>query len=212
MTMVLPHQLRHLLVAFALATALEELPAQARRDSPAAGIAPATRAAIELLVDSLTSERLPGDALRDKMAEGVLKGADDQRILIAVRSLASRLRDARGLLGPGSDSDELKATASALFVGVDRRAIVRLAEARRKRGSGTSLTVPMTIVTDLAMQRVPLDIATSSMESLLEGGALDRDLNAFRRGIERDLQQGKTPRDAVSTGVRTTLNGMNRTP
>lgn len=223
----LSRPLRYLIVAMGLALGLMAgavpLHAQARRDSPPAPsspqpspslrLSPATRAAIDQLVDSLAAEHLPGDVLRDKVAEGVLKGADDARILLAVRSLASRLRDGRSLLGPSATEDELKAAASALFVGVEPRDISRLVEAQRKRGtSESSLTMSLTVVAELALRRVPAELAVSSVESLLQRGARDTDLRAFRITIERDLQQGKPPRDAITSGVRTTLNGMGRTP
>jgi hypothetical protein len=196
------------LLALGMAMALSPLPAQSL---PQARMSVATKTAIDRLVDSLTVERLPGDAIRDKVAEGVLKGADDTRILAAVRSLASRLREGRQLLGGTASDDELKAAASALFAGIEPSAIARLVETQRRRGAAT-LTMPLTIVAELALRNVPIDLAVSSVESLLRRGARDGELNAFRNTIERDLQQGRAPRDAVSAGMRITLNNLGRTP
>ena len=171
----------------------------------------ATRVAIDRLVDSLSAERLPGDVIRDKVAEGVLKGADDARILAAVRSLASRLREGRQLLGASAADDELKAAASALFVGVEREAIARLVDTQRKRGAA-SLTMPLTVVAELTLRNVPADLAVSSVESLLRRGARDGELNSFRNTFELDLQQGRSPREAVNAGVRSTLNALGHSP
>lgn len=195
-------------VGIALLMAAGPLEAQ----SPSSGrMSALTRTTIDRLVDSLTVERLPGDAIRDKVAEGVLKGADDARILAAVRSLASRLREGRQLLGVTASDDELKAAASVLFAGVEPAAIARLVDTQRRRGVA-SLTMPLTIVAELALRNVPIDLAVSSVESLLRRGARDGELSTFRNTIERDLQQGRTPRDAVSAGMRSTLNGLGRTP
>ena len=185
-------------------------------------LAPATRVTIERLADSLSSERLPAYALRDKAAEGALKGADDGRILQAVTSLAARLRESRGLLGAGARDDELIASASALYAGVPNRGIARLADAQRQRNargnargsSGTygSLSVPLMVLAELASSRVPSDLALASVDALLARGARDVDFGAFRLSVERDIRQGRSPKDAVSTGMQSTLRGIGRTP
>lgn len=190
------------------------LHAQARSSPPALPerLAAATRASIERLCDSLDLEQLPSSALRNRAAEGVLKGADDTRILTVVRLLAARLRQSRALLGVQARDDELLACASALYTGVEPSAITRLARAQRTQTGSTSLTIPLTVVAELASQRVPMDVAVSSVEALLVRGAKDADLSAFRGAIERDIKRGSEPRDAVSSGMRATISGLNRTP
>ena len=176
-------------------------------------LAPATRVAIERLADSLEIERLPAGALRDKAAEGALKGADDARILAAVQSLASRLRESRALLGTSARDDELIASASALYAGVPGRGITNLVAASRKRGVAPGgLGVPLTVLAELASARVPSDVALQSVETLLTRGARDVDFAVFRRNVERDLRQGRAPRDAVSTSMQSTLRGIGRMP
>lgn len=176
-------------------------------------LSPATRATIERLADSLEAERLPAHALRDKAAEGALKGADDARILAAVQSLASRLRESRALLGASARADELIASASALYAGVPGRGIASLAAAGRKRGVAPGgLGVPLTVLAELASARVPSDVALQSVETLLSRGARDVDFAVFRRGVDRDLRQGRAPRDAVSTSMQSTLRGIGRMP
>lgn len=205
-------------VRFACGSALmflaaTQLAAQDRRQVPLPEtLQPATRAAIERLADSLYLERLPGSALRDKAAEGVLKGADDQRILAAVRSLAQRLRDSRAALGADAPDSELLAAASAIFSGVSPEEISRFAAAQRKRDASTSLTVPLTVVAELASHKVPGAVALSSVEALLTRGARDVDFGTFRMSVQRDIRQGRTPADAVESGMRATLRGIDRTP
>src|SRR6185369_10587917 len=87
------------------------------------------RATIERVIDSARVAGLPTAPLADKAAEGVLKGADDQRIVIAVRMLARELGEARGVVGATKDPGLLTATASALHAGAlpaDLRRLARL--------------------------------------------------------------------------------------
>ena len=176
-------------------------------------LSPATRTSIERLADSLAREGLPSYALRDKAAEGVLKGADDARILLAVASLAARLRESRALLGSTARDDELIASSSALYAGVPSNGIAKLISAQQRRGSaGTSLSVPLTVLAELASARVPADVALASVDALLARGARDADFGAFRLSVERDIRSGRSPKDAVSTGMQSTLRGIVRTP
>lgn len=173
-----------------------------------------TRAAIERLADSLSREGLPSYPLRDKAAEGVLKGADDSRILLAVSSLASRLRESRTLLGGSARDEELIASSSALYAGVPSNGIAKLVAAQQRRSSGapTSLSVPLTVLAELASARVPSDVALASVDALLARGARDADFGAFRLSVERDIRSGHSPKDAVSTGMQSTLRGIVRSP
>ncbi len=90
-------------------------------------LAPDVRATIDRLMDSVRAAGLPTGPLADKAAEGVLKGADDQRILVAVRMLARELGEARTILGSASDAALLSATASALHAGAAPGELRRIA-------------------------------------------------------------------------------------
>src|SRR5262249_28263808 len=68
------------------------------------------RAASERIIASARVAGLPMTPLADKAAEGVLKGADDQIIVIAVRTLARELGEARALIGSTRDAALLTAT------------------------------------------------------------------------------------------------------
>lgn len=173
-------------------------------------LAPATRAAIGQLMDSLDSEALPSRALRDKAAEGVLKGADDARVLTAVRALAQRLRRASQALGHEADDDALLAASGALYVGVSPDGITRVAAAHRRNGDRGSLSVPLTVLSELVLAQVPVDVAIASLDTLLARGAADDDLRAFRSGLERDIRGGRAPRVAAEAGVRQVLQGVGR--
>lgn len=198
------------MTVLALACATRALPAQvARGGAPLSErLAPATREAIERLADSLTQEGLPAYAIRDKAAEGVLKGADDRRLLTAVNALAGRLRASRRLLGASGSHEELVGAASALYVGVSDAGIERLVRSHRRGRADAPLAVPLNVLAELVASSVPADAVLSSIEQLLSRGARDADFAAFRRLVDRDLQAGRAPRDALSQGTQGTLRRL----
>src|SRR4051812_23206451 len=102
-----------LIVALAARAGAQSLPAQ---------LAPATRDSVQRLLDSARAERLPAEMLSAKAAEGVLKGADDRRILRAVRQLHLELRTAVSLL-PSAPAATLSAAATALHSGLTAPAL-----------------------------------------------------------------------------------------
>lgn len=219
---ILLGRLRHQLAATIMLTVIAAVTARAqvvaRTDSTVlpARIAAPVRNTIANLADSLDREHLPGFALRDKAAEGVLKGADDARILTAVNALAQRLRSARELLGASSSSDELLAASSALYANVAPSAISSLVSSHRRKATTAappvSLTVSLLVVAELATARVPNDVALSTVTDLIRRGAADGDLRAFRAAVDRDIRQGMTPRDAATSGASRIANGLGRVP
>src|SRR6185437_5079601 len=79
-----------------------------------AQLPPALDAAVNRIADSVRASGVPRDPLVSKAAEGVLKGADDARILDVVRRFARELATARAALGTCATTPELVAAASAL--------------------------------------------------------------------------------------------------
>jgi hypothetical protein len=148
---------------------------------------------------------LPADVLYDKAAEGVLKGADDARILAVVRGLARRLREAHTLLGATARSDDLTAASTALYAGVPPTIIKRAAAAREEKPSAPPLSLTLTVLTALVSQQVPAEVAASSIDALVSRGARDFDLQEFQRSVELDIQGGGAPREATTSGMQRTI-------
>src|SRR5689334_10663350 len=67
------------------------------------------KASVDRLADSVRALGLPTDPLFAKAAEGTLKGADESRVMVAVRRLARELSDAKAALGDGATAAELEA-------------------------------------------------------------------------------------------------------
>jgi hypothetical protein len=190
------------IVAVAMVAAPMAAAGQAGTPRPALPLQPETRTAIQRLADSLRAAKIPADPLYDKAAEGVLKGADDTRILRAVRSLAGELVAARGALGSSATDAEILAAASALHAGVPIDALRTLAASRGKRRAAASLAVPLTVLADLVTRRVPPDVAVESVEALIMRGATDDAFAALRAEVQRDILSGTAPAAAASARTR----------
>jgi hypothetical protein len=179
-------------------------------------LAPATRQAIARLGDSLRAGRLPDEPLYAKAAEGVLKGADDARIVIAVRTLARELGEARLSLGSGADDAELVAGASALHVGASPAMLKQLRETHlAAAGSGSSFATPLVALADLLTRRVPPAVAAAAIDSLVARRAPSDDFAALRAAVERDIDAGRAPEASVvqrTQGLLRNIEGRRRAP
>ena len=173
-------------------------------------LAPATRATILRLIDSARAVGLPVTPLVNKTAEGVLKGADDQRIVHAVQSLTRELGDARTALGGPTDLALLGAAANALHAGVSIDELRRL---QRASSTGNdALTSALVTLVDLVARRVPVSAATSSMHDLLGRRAGERQFAALRAEVEQDISAGQPPDAALRARVGTQLRALDATP
>ena len=155
-----------------------------------------TRDSMQRVIDEAAVAGLPTMALYAKAAEGVLKRADDARILSAMRNLSRSLAEARAALKPGSDAATLVAAASALQAGVDREIIARYAAVS---ASNADLAVAFVTLADLVASSVPVTVAARSVEALLRSGVQEAELATFRASVVRDIQSGVKPEDAIRT-------------
>lgn len=169
-----------------------------------------TRAAIERLADSLRGTGVPVEPFYDKAAEDVLKGADDERILRAVRSLAGELTGARASLGSSATEAEILAGASALHAGVAAEHLRSLAKERGPGRSGVPLAVPLTVLADLVTRLVPPNVATASVAALITRGAADDDFAALRAEVQRDISSGLAPGAATTARTQAFIQASRR--
>lgn len=173
-------------------------------------LGPSTRATILQLIDSARSVGLPVTPLVNKVAEGVLKGADDQRIVRAVQSLARDLGDARTALGGATDLALLGAAANALHAGVS---VEELRQLRRASASGnTTLTSALVTLVDLVAKRVPVSMAARSMRDLLDRRAGEQQFAALRAGVDQDISAGESPDAALRARVGLQLRALDAVP
>lgn len=165
------------------------------------------RERIERIADSAKAQRLPTEPLYSKAAEGVLKGADESRIIQAVSGLARDLRDARSALGASAADAELVAAASVIHSGMDVPTLRKFFTTREGRPQGESFVMPLVVLSDLLARHVTQDVAMSSLSNLLEHGAKDADLTNFRCDIERDISGGQAPDAAARMRTDAALAG-----
>ena len=165
-------------------------------------IAAPTRAALEQLIDSVRASGIPSTPLVDKVSEGVLKGADDERILRAVRTLARELAEARAALDGTSDLAVLGAAASALHAGVSTVELHRIAHPNGKSSEPKTLAGALVTLVDLVSKQVPVGVAASSIRLMLERGASERQFTALRGDVERDILAGRSPEASLAGRMR----------
>jgi hypothetical protein len=173
------------------------------------------RERVERIADSAKAQRLPTEPLYSKAAEGVLKGADESRIIQAVASLARDLRDARSALGASASDAELVAAASVIHSGMEVPTLKKFFTKREGRPQGESFVMPLVVLSDLLARHVTQEVAMSSLSNLLEHGARDAELTSFRRDIERDISGGQAPDAAARMRTDAALaagRGVRRPP
>jgi hypothetical protein len=184
-------------------------PVRAQRNAdPLAQLSASARTAVRAAADSLDAEGLPGDALVAKAAEGLLKGADDHRILVAVNRLASELRAAGAALGRDASESEVVAAANALHAGASPELLRRLRALAPAGQRDGRLTVPLVVITDLVSRGAPVHVAAESVISLLASHATDADLQALRAGVERDIIAGDDPATAAAARSRALTDSL----
>jgi hypothetical protein len=199
--------------AFALSPAFALPPAFATPPAPddAARLQrldPGIRARIAALVDSARADSLPGEVLIQRALEGTTKGAPGERIVLAVRALHHRLREARRLLGAGREPDELVAAAGCLAAGVDSMTLHTLSTGSRV----TSLTVPLIVLTDLVGRGAAQEVASDVTVRMVGAGLEDQAFLDLRATVQQSLQRGVPASDAVLAGYRALSRGTSATP
>jgi hypothetical protein len=196
---------RLLRIAFVAAMGMFAPFARATAQSLSPQLSPAARDTLQRLVDSARAARLPSELLTAKAAEGVLKGADEPRIIRAVRQLTSELGAATSILPPTAPTGVVSAAASALHSGASRAALQKLTALH---ASEQDLAVALVALADLMANHVPSDLASSSIEELVKRRATEADFSAFRASVARDIANGLPPGTAATSGVRDAVRAL----
>lgn len=172
-----------------------------QQDARLARLDSSTRVAVAAIMDSARKTRLPTESLLDKALEGSKKGADGDRIVMAVRGLYAELRTARAALGAGASTDEINAGASALHAGLPMRNLAQLRSASQRAGRAR-VTLPLTVATDLIARGVPVAVASDVVLALARAGLHDADYTMFQRNVRLDIENGADAATAAQTRAR----------
>jgi hypothetical protein len=163
-----------------------------------------TAAEVLRIADSASAAGIPSGPLFDKALEGAARRADGRRIVDAVRGLASRMSDARAVLGAITSESDLVAAAGAIQSGVPATELARLRGARREG----SLALPLVVLGDLIERGVPVRTAVGVVVEVAGTGAGDAAFAALRRDVEQDIAAGAPPAIAASTRARGAVFGL----
>jgi hypothetical protein len=199
-------------VSVAAAVVPARLAAQAGDPALPPRLSAPARTSILAIMDSARTSGLPTSPLAAKAAEGALKGADDARIVEAVRALARALGDARQALGPTAAPSVLDAGASALRAGVTPATLRSLGNAGATPAGAPALASALVTLVDFVAKGVPPALASQSIEQLLRLGAPESRFVTLRSEVEADIRDGQSPEAAVTTRVRTSVQQMGAPP
>lgn len=155
-----------------------------------------TAKVVSAVIDSAAGAGVPSSPLIAKALEGASKHATGDRIVFAVRGLATDLAASRGVLGRSASEADVVAGASALRAGASTSV---LAQIRTARGNAP-LLVPLATLADLVAQGIPVDRAAATVLALARADAPDA---AYRTAA------GNTP-GSGTRGVATRLDPGSR--
>jgi hypothetical protein len=188
--------------AYALVLVLAALPALVgAQEARLVGRLPdAARASVDSILESARGRGLPVEPLVDRALEGAAMGAAPGIIVGAIRRLHDELILVRGAFGGSATTAELSAGVSALRAGATSDDLARL----RRLRPGRTLTVAAAVLADLAAAGVPADTAVGAV-LVLARDADDADYIAFRRNVQRDIEQGASPAAALAIRMRGAL-------
>lgn len=178
-----------------------------------AGRVPPDVAAIVMEVGTAAAARgLPVDPLIQKAIEGSAKGVPAERVVAAVRLLATQLDTAAAAWRAGGlapDTDAVAAGGFAITAGLSGRDIAQLA------GSGaqpSEAIVGLRVAGTLAALGVPPAEAVSLVSATLEAGRPASELLALPTRLQAEVAKGASPAQAAAGLARAAAAQSRRGP
>jgi hypothetical protein len=171
-----------------------------------ASLSPDARTVLAHLVDSARTAGLPTEPLVLKAAEGALKGADDARIVRAVRLLVAEYGAVRALLPPGAGPVLMTAAVNAMRSGISQPAIRDVV--RASGGNEGALVAGLVAASDLMANGVPATRAAAAVAQVLRGPTPESALLQLRSGVAEDVARGGGAEAALSERLTNVLRGV----
>ena len=162
-------------------------------------VSPEVVAAVRGMVDAAAARGLPVELLVQKALEGGAKGVPADRVIAAVRALASELDASAGALHSAGlaapDGDAIEAGAFALTAGLKEGQVRELARASRAPfGAAATLRVAAL----LAALGVPAKQTVALVRRTIEAGRAPLDLLDLPDRVESEIARGATPAQAAA--------------
>lgn len=165
------------------------------------------RANLEATFSRARAEHVPEQPLRDRVAEGEVKGASNEQILVATGMLESRMASSqRAMIRAGhthpSDA-EVERGADAEAAGYTSEEIESVA---RRTPPERSVAVALDVLTKLAARGVPTTEAVARVESRLDAHASDESLASLAASGDADAAAAARAGHGAAAGVNATGN------
>ncbi|HUF70699.1 MAG TPA: hypothetical protein VMM79_18770 [Longimicrobiales bacterium] len=163
------------------------VPAVASAQVRAAGtLDSASISAIDRIVAEAGGAGLPIEPLRNKVAEGISKGADGELIVRAVDRLRQRLGRAAAALGEAATTPDLVAAAALLDLGITDTHLRHIRAAR----PGQPVASALVGLAFLVQRGAGTDGAVGIVVDMLNARVSDAEFDRFRETVSRDVQAG----------------------
>jgi hypothetical protein len=182
-----------------------------------ASISADVRARLEVVLQKASERALPVQAIENRIAEGVAKGASEAQIILAASALEGRLEATQSAMfragRPNPSDGEVTSGASAMEHGASAAHIEVLAT---HAPSDRSLVVAFDVLSALAADGKPVAQALAQIQAKLDARAPDATIAAMG-GIgvtafpgTRGSAASNPPAAASPTGVTNAANGVVR--
>ncbi|HXF96785.1 MAG TPA: hypothetical protein VNI61_11860 [Gemmatimonadales bacterium] len=145
------------------------------------------------IVTEATNHGLPGLSVAERALEGVAKGRSGEEVRAAAEAFARDLAASRAAIqqaGRTPDPSEIEAGATAMGLGVDRKAISALASSAP---FGRSLAVPLAVIGALVNRGLPSDAALDAVLARLNDRASNTELVEMPGEAGRLIAEGMRP-------------------
>lgn len=137
------------------------------------------RAQLELFFERAESRSLPSQAIENRVAEGLAKGASETAIVASAGRVLAHLEASSSAMiaaGRSPSSEETTRGANAMERGVTSAQIEALAEGTPNE---RSLVTALEVLTDLAARGVPVDKALARIQAIIDARGTDAGLVAL---------------------------------
>jgi len=195
---------RTVLVAAALSIALPALSRAQAVDTTRLDVA--SRAAIERTINAARTAGLPVEPLRNKVIEGLSKGADGPLIAKVVEQLRGRIERAATALGRNTSTPDLVAAAAVLDLGVTDAQLRRVRTARPDDAVASAL-VGLAFLVQTGAQT---DGAINVVCDMLIARVPDAEFDRFRESVARDVYAGASVTGAARTRAEAAILRVQR--